>query len=440
MSAVEPLASSVLRHDVLELTQALIRVDTQNPPGNETIGAEVVAAYLAERGIAYELVGPDPARLNLVARVEGGRGPSLMLMGHTDVVPAPAEGWSVPPFAAEVRHDHLIGRGAADMKNELAARVVAFAAAAARAEPPSGDLVLVAESDEEKNRSACGMTWLVRERPDLRCDYALNEGGGILLELADGRRVVDVGVGEKLVSAVRLRIHGTAGHASVPEGADNPVVHLAGVAARLAALQAPVEIGPAAARALGVLAPGSEGIEGIEAARALHPVLAGEVPAMVRMTVTPTGVQTFEPSNVIPPYAELTCDCRLLPGQDEADLRAHVAAAVGEGVRYELELLEPLEGGSESPIGTPLYQACEEWVASRIPGGEVLPLVSSGFSDSYWARQLGTAAYGFAPIFTTDPAVYLGGMHGADERIHVDDLVEIAEFTLFAIDALGRLG
>ena len=439
MSGVEPLASP-LRDEVVELTRALIRVDSSNPPGNETAAAEVVGAYLAERGIAYELIGPDPQRLNLVARIEGGRGPSLMLMGHTDVVPAPREGWSVDPFAAELRDGHLIGRGAADMKNELAARTVAFAACARDGARPPGDVVLVAESDEEKNRSRCGMSWLVRERPDLRCEYALNEGGGMLLELADGRRIVDVGVGEKQVSAIRLRILGTAGHASVPEGADNPVVHLAGAAARLAALRAPAQIGPAVARTLRALGADPEDEASIERARALHPVLAGEIPSMLRMTVTPTGAATHEPSNVIPPFAELTCDCRLLPGQTEADLEAHVAAALGDGVRYELSYLEPLEGGSESPIGTPLHRACEEWVARRVPGAEALPLISAGFSDSYWVRsELGTAAYGFAPIFATDPRAYLEGMHGADERIHVDDLVEIAEFSLFAIEALGRL-
>jgi acetylornithine deacetylase/succinyl-diaminopimelate desuccinylase-like protein len=140
-----------LRDEVVELTRALIRIDTSNPPGNETPAAELLAAYLQGAGVEPELVGPDPERLNLVARVPGrGHAPSLMLMAHTDVVPAPDTDWSVPPFEAELRDGLVIGRGAHDMKSQLAARAVAFAELARTGEPPAGDVVLVAESDEER--------------------------------------------------------------------------------------------------------------------------------------------------------------------------------------------------------------------------------------------------------------------------------------------------
>ena len=120
-----------------------------------------------------------------------------MLMAHTDVVPAPDADWTVPPFAAEIRDARVLGRGAADMKGELAARAAAFAELARSGAVPPGDVVLVAEADEERNTSDVGMSWLVREREDLRCDFALNEGGGTLLELKDGRRVVTISLGER---------------------------------------------------------------------------------------------------------------------------------------------------------------------------------------------------------------------------------------------------
>ena len=151
-----------------------------------------------------------------------------MLMAHTDVVPAPTRrAGPCRRSTATVRDGRLVGRGAADMKGELAARAVALAAYARSGERPAGDLVLVAEADEERNTADVGMSWLVRERDDLRCDYAINEGGGILLELADGRRVVTISVGEKQVTSLRVRVHGTAGHASVPAAADNPLRHAA---------------------------------------------------------------------------------------------------------------------------------------------------------------------------------------------------------------------
>ncbi len=336
-----------------------------------------------------------------------------------------------------------MGRGAADMKGELAARSAALAAFGRSGSRPAGDLLLVAEADEERNTSDVGMSWLVRERPDLRCDYALNEGGGILLELADGRRVVTVAVGEKQVSSLRIRVHGTAGHASVPAAADNPLRHAAATVERLLAAEAPMRITPVVARALDALgASTADGEEAaLSAAGSLHPILADMLPPMTRMTVTPTGLQTHEPSNVIPPYADVVCDCRLLPGQDEAGIRDHVDAALGNEFEYELELLEPLEGGTESPIDTPLYRVCEEYVADRLPGAELLPLVTPGFTDSHWVRgAFGTVAYGFAPVFATDLGVYLDGVHGADESIDVADLVEMAEFNLHAISRFAEAG
>jgi len=429
-----------LRDEVLELARELIRIDTSNPPGNETPAAELLAAYLARAGLECELIGPDPARLNLVARLQGGGdGPSLMLMAHTDVVPAPSDGWSVPPFEGHVRDGLLIGRGAADMKGELAARAVALAELARSGEELAGDVVLVAEADEERNTAGVGMSWLVRERPDLRCDYAINEGSGWLLELADGRRVVTVSVGEKVVGSLRIRVRGRGGHASVPSG-NNAVGNAATAVQRLLGYQAPVLVPPTVERAFGALGATAGGAEEAVAwARDQHPHLAELIPAMVRLTVTPTGLEATEPANVIPPCADVICDCRALPGQGEEDVRAHVAEALGDDLDYELEFLEPLEGGTESPVDTPLYRACEEYVERRLPGAVLLPLIEPGFTDSHWVRGAhGTVAYGFAPVFSTDLDAYMDGIHAADECIQAADLAEMTEFNLFAARALSR--
>jgi len=428
-----------LRHEVGELTRELIRIDTSNPPGGESIAAEFLAGWLSQAGVEAELIGPDPERLNLVARVPGaGEGPSLMLMGHTDVVPAPDANWSVSPFAGELRDGRVYGRGAADMKGELAARVVAFAEIARSGETPAGDLVLVAEADEERNTYDVGMSWLARERGDLRCDYAINEGGGMLLELADGRRLVTISIGEKQVASLRLRFHGRAGHASVPAGADNVLRRAAEAVQRLLDHRPPARLTPAAAAALdGLGAPADDPDAAVAWAAAQHPVLAGMVPAMTRMTVTPTGLQTNEPANVIPPLADVICDCRALPGQSLDDVRAHIDDAL-TGIDHELELLEPLAGGTSSPIDTPLYRACEEHVRERLPGAELLPIVTPGFTDSHYVRSAwDTVAYGFAPVFSTPLDVYLDGMHGADEAIDVADLAEMTAFNLRAIRSLG---
>ena len=162
--------------EVVELTRDLIRVDTTNPPGNETLGVEVLEAYLARNGIESERVARDAARANLIARVRGrGTGPVLALAGHTDVVYADAADWSAPPFGGELRDGQLWGRGVLDMKGQTAANAVALAVLARSGWLPNGDVLLIAESDEEDGVDEVGMSWLVRERPDLRCDYALTE-------------------------------------------------------------------------------------------------------------------------------------------------------------------------------------------------------------------------------------------------------------------------
>lgn len=429
-----------LEEEVVGLCRELIRIDTSNPPGNETPAAELLAGYLEDAGIDCELAGPDPERLNLIARIEGGgEGPSLMLLAHTDVVPAPDDDWSVPPFAAEIRDGRLYGRGAADMKGELAARSVALAAFAREGRRPAGDIVLVAESDEERNTADVGIPWLVRERPDLRCDLALNEGGGLLLELANGRRLVIIALGEKVVGSLRLRFHARGGHASVPaDSDDNPLSHAAAAVERLLAHSGPLRMPPDLAVALGALgAPDGALEETFAWAADQHPRLGELVPAMCGITVTPTGLAAGEPPNVIPPYADVICDCRAMPGQGEAELRDHVAAALGDGARYELELLEPLAGGTISTADSDLYRLCASYAGERA-GAELLPIVSPGFSDSHWIRErFGTIAYGFAPVFHTDPDLYLGGPHAADEVLDVADLVEMTEFHLRALRSLG---
>ena len=175
-----------LRDEAVELLRDLVRVDSSNPPGRETPVAMVVKQYLEANGLEVELVARDPERANLITRLPGtGDGPSLALMGHTDVVPADAKDWTHPPFGAHLDDDGYIwGRGTCDMKNELATRCVTIAHLARTGFQPRGDLLLISQADEEDGMEEVGMPWLLKERPDLRCDYAIDEGGGMRVELA----------------------------------------------------------------------------------------------------------------------------------------------------------------------------------------------------------------------------------------------------------------
>src|SRR3954451_5546993 len=215
----DTLAERDLRDEATALLRDLIRADTSNPPGHETAAATLLRDYLEGSGVACELVARDPDRANLIARIPGrGDGPSLALLGHTDVVPADPAGWRHPPFAGHLDEDGYVwGRGAVDMKNETATRAVAMAALSRSGFRPRGDLLFIAEADEEDGAEDVGMVWLLRERPDLRADYVLNEGASERLTLGDGRTVVTVNVGEKATLPACVTAVGRAAHASTPD-------------------------------------------------------------------------------------------------------------------------------------------------------------------------------------------------------------------------------
>src|SRR5437763_5227196 len=184
----------------------MIRLDTTNPPGNETAAAELLRDYLEPHGVVCELYARTPERANLVARIAGtGDGPSLLLLGHTDVVLADAAEWSVPPFSGHVAHGDVWGRGALDMKSQVAANAVAIASLAREGFRPSGDLIFAATADEEGGGAYVGLNWLCEAHPDaVRCDFAINEGGGDRIELADGRPIYVPTVAEKMSAPFRL--------------------------------------------------------------------------------------------------------------------------------------------------------------------------------------------------------------------------------------------
>ena len=418
---------AALRDEAVGLMRDLVRVDTSNPPGRETPAAHVVKAYLEANGVACELVARDPDRANVIARLPGsGDGPSLALLGHTDVVPADAQDWTHPPFAAHLDDEGYVwGRGTCDMKNELATRCVALAHLARSGFRPKGDLLLISQADEEDGTEEVGMPWLLAERPDLRCDYAIDEGGGARLELADGRVVYTLQVGEKATLPATVTALGEAGHASIPTLGRNAVPLLAELIGRLDRHRTRRRLVPAIramVEALGV--DPDQDLEAVAAqCGALHPAFATEMDALLGITIAPTLLTGSSARNVLPGRASVGVDCRILPGDTESDLERELAAALGEGIPYEVALDQGITGGTESPLGTPLHDAIGAAVAAHEPGAVLVPQLSTGFTDAAFVRQaFGTVAYGFWPLTTTPLDVYEAGIHNRDERIHVDDL------------------
>jgi acetylornithine deacetylase/succinyl-diaminopimelate desuccinylase-like protein len=430
------VAVASLRDEVVGLLQELLRLNTVNPPGNETVAAELLRAYLEASGVACELYARGPARANLVARIPGrGDGPSLLLLSHTDTVVADPAEWSVDPWSGELRGGCVWGRGALEMKGHVAAAATAIATLAREGFEPAGDLLFAATADEEVGVDV-GLSWLCREHPEaVRADYCVNEGAGERVSLG-GRPSYLCTTAEKMSAPFRLAVHGRSGHASMPGIADNALVRAARLIERLSALRVPPRLIPetqALFAALGdVPSPAQLGRAVEELPREVREL----VEPMLGVALSPTMISASQRTNVIPGLCEVVCDCRLLPGDTPADVEAAIRAALGED-SYDLEWIEAV-GGTRSPLETPLWDAIESFVAEDDPGAGVVPVVSPGFTDSHFLREaFGTIAYGFFPMRTMDPELAARLIHSADERIEVEDLELGVRFLRHVAATLG---
>jgi len=403
---------AVLRDEVTELLSRLIRVDTTNPPGNETAAAVLLRDYLEANGVECELIARTPERANLVARIKGsGGGPSLLIMGHTDVVLADPAEWSVPPFSGEVCNREIWGRGALDMKSQVAANAVAIASLAREGFKPSGDLIFAATADEEVG-AGFGLEWLCEAHPDaVRADFCINEGGGDRLEIG-GTPYWICTVAEKMSAPFVIRVRGRSGHASMPGIADNALVKAARLIERISSY-APARVVPPEVDAF--LHTIGETLE------TLPPTIAEMVEPLLAPTFSPTMISASQKRNIIPAVCEITVDCRLPPGTTPADAEPDIRRVLGDDVEYDIEFTEA-QGGTRSTFDTPLLRAAESFVSEIDPGAKVAPMITAGFTDSHWLREaFGTVAYGFFPVRMA-PELMAQLIHSADERIPVDDL------------------
>ncbi|MGZ4441424.1 MAG: M20/M25/M40 family metallo-hydrolase [Gaiellaceae bacterium] len=408
--------------DVTALLQELIRLDTTNPPGNETQAAELLRAYLEPAGIECQLYAREPGRANLVARLRGtGDGPSLALLSHTDVVLADPGEWQRGPFSGDLVDGEVWGRGALDMKGEVAASAVALAELARTGWRGRGDVVFIAAADEEVG-DGFGLAWLCEEHPEaVRVDYSVNEGAGDRVELG-GQVLYLCAVAEKMTSPFELRVHGRSGHASMPGIADNALVKAAAYIERLAAFSQEPRLLPETEGFLAAVlgdVPGAA--EALEAARAVDPLAAELLEPLLAATVAPTMVHASEKRNVIPALCTVGIDCRLLPGQSPAEAEHAIRELLGPG-DYELVNVEA-RGGTRSRGDGPLWDAAASFIAAEEPGAKVAPMCVAGFTDSHWLRAaFGTTAYGFFPARAMDPQLAARLIHSADERVPVSDL------------------
>ncbi|HDI75340.1 MAG TPA: M20/M25/M40 family metallo-hydrolase [Thermoprotei archaeon] len=418
--------------EVASFLSELIKVNTSNPPGNETPAAKLVAEKLSEYGIEAQVLESEPNRGNVVAAIDSGEpGPTLLLLSHLDVVPADPKEWSVDPFSGLIKDGFVWGRGALDCKGAAVMELYAFIKIV-QEKKFKGKIIYASTADEETGGEK-GAKWLVESKPDLvKAEYVINEGGGYAIPVK-GKPVFTVQTAEKGVYWFKLKFKGKPGHGSMPGTGDNAIVKTAQAAKRISEWKAPIVPTKHTEVFLKNLmkALGKPYLANF----LLSPVLGGLflrgikeksqrafIEAMLRNTFAPTIVRGGYKENIIPSECELVVDCRLLPGFDETWVKETLKNIIGD-IEYELSFIKR-EPATESPIDTPLFKAIEKTLAKEFPGALVSAYMVPGGTDSrFFRRKFKSVAYGYIPMIPSLPFEEIAKMvHGIDEKIPVEVL------------------
>jgi len=419
------LDKSEFETELLGIFRDLIRIDTSNPPGNEALAAKYVYDVLAREGIPAKVLNSTPTRGSVVGRLKGsGAKLPILLLAHLDVVPVEAERWSVKPFAAEMSGGYVWGRGTLDIKNLVAMELMALVLAKRNGLKLKRDVILAATADEEAG-GTYGARWLIDNHFDeISAEYAINEGGFGVVE--DGKKFFLCQTAEKGICWIKATIKGEGGHGSIPT-ARNPVVQMGLAISRIGQHAFPTAKTPIAEKLIAGLEKLGALPQGLTAQRiftddkclASHPSkFAKRLNAFVRPTATPTFVKAGTKVNVIPMEAELSVDCRLLPGASPDEMVDTVKRLIGlPDVEYEILQKKP---GTESRTDTELWPVLESCVKEVEPDAGFLPYMSPGGTDSGFLREKGMVCYGFDPTFLTLDEE--DTIHGVDERVSVENL------------------
>lgn len=426
------------------LLQDLIRnacVNDGRPESGEEIrSADLLTGYLEGAGLELEHYEPHPGRRSLLAKIEGSdpTAPTLLLMGHTDVVPVNPDGWSRDPFGGELVDGMVWGRGAVDMLNLTTTMAVAFRRLADSGFAPKGTLALLAVADEEA-LGTWGADWLVEHQlDDVRADYVVTESGGFQMPGAHGTRL-PVMVEEKGTYWSKITVHGTPGHASSPFRTDNALVTAAEIVRRIAEFQPPTTLSDTWTRLVEGLGLPDELLreEGFrECIERLPLGLSRIAYSCTHTSMAPTVAHGGTKTNVIPDRVELEVDVRTLPDQSGDHARELLLEAIGDlADRVEIESND--DPATRSPVDTPLWDSLGRVTEKLCNGSALVPMIMTGGTDNRFFRRAGSVGYGFG-LFSKRLAFedYATMFHGNDERVDQESLRLSTELWLALADDL----
>jgi acetylornithine deacetylase/succinyl-diaminopimelate desuccinylase-like protein len=429
-----------IEQEITGFLSDLIRINTTNPPGNETKAANFIAEYIAKDGFKSEIIESASGRGSVIIRLKGsGEKPSLLLLSHLDVVAANPAEWSVDPFAGIVKDGYVYGRGAYDMKGMTAVEVMTLLLLKRNRIALKGDVVLAATADEEKGGEE-GAGYLLRNHKEkVWCPYVLNEGGGLAIPQKRSN-VYPVQTAEKGILWLKIKAKGTPGHGSTPNMADNAIVRMNKVIEKIGNYQPPTLYVPTLRQFLSEVAKQNPDIKETFARLLSNPpqsdqildelaktdrALAEEIRPRTKMTITPTIIQGGVKENIIPSECEAVFDCRVLPGQSVDETLATIKGLLKDVnlEKLSFEIIQ-IHDGNESTTQTPLYSTITSVLKEFEPNCGVTPTLTTGGTDSRFFRETGSVCYGFHPMRPDEPNDELERrMHGINERITIENLV-----------------
>lgn len=431
------------RDEAVKFLGELVKIDTSNPPGNETRAAEYIKKVLAGEGISAQIFESAPGRGNLVARLKGnGKKKPLLLMAHLDVVGVERDKWTVDPFGGVIKDGYLYGRGSIDDKSMDAANLEVFLLLHRLKIPLDRDVILMSEAGEE-GTTQFGIDFMVAKHwDDIACEYALNEGGGIDEE--NGKvEYVGVSTTQKVPRGFSLVAHGTSGHGSAPR-VDNSIAHLASAVDKVARWEAPMRLNETTRRffqEMAKISPPDKAqiyahVEDPATQQKLHQTEPSYY-SMLRTSLVPTIIKGGFRSNVIPAEAEARFDVRALPDEDMDALKASLTRLINDPA---IQIVDAENAGQRpatppSGLNTDGFHALERAQQKLFPGVPTIPIMQVGATDSAELRVKGVQAYDIGTVMSMEDRKRV---HGNDERIEIAGFGKFIEFLYFStIDLAG---
>jgi acetylornithine deacetylase/succinyl-diaminopimelate desuccinylase-like protein len=425
--------------------QSILRMNTSNPPGNESSVVNYLKDALDHEGISYQVFAFEPSRANLVARLKGnGRKKPVLILGHTDTVGVQPEKWPVDPFGAVRQDGYVWGRGTTDNKDCVAAGLMLMLQLKRLRVPLDRDVIYVAEANEESSSgpSSVGIDYLIKEHwPDIEAEYALAEGGVVHSE--NGRvRFVEIAATEKVPRRAKLIATGTSGHGSRPRR-DNAIVHLSTAVSKIANWEPPMRLNDVTRtffERLSTISPPEEasrynGLVDPQKTAAIQNYFADHDPgkySVLRTAISPTMLTGGFRQNVIPSQAEAMLDIRALPDEDMTTFYAEMDRVISDPA---VKIVPSAPGRPSAPpsrLDTEMFRALEAAQRRLYPNAITIPGMLTGASDLAQLRAKGVQAYGIGPRF--DEAEFAEhGWHSDVERLSEDSLYGLAQFMWYVV-------